>query len=416
MTRVAAAFVGCKVSQADAEQALAELQARGACVAARRDDAEVVVVHTCCVTVEAEKKSRRLVHRLARAGQAVVVAGCAATLHPEQFQGEGVTVLGGRAWHEVVPGLDEGAAGAAGPRDAAVHSGAAPEPAHAGRTRLVLKVQDGCAGVCGYCAVRLVRGAPRSTPLAAALAAARAGIARGCGEVVLSGIDLGAWCDGDLRLPDLVRHAAELPGLARLRLSSLEPRHLDDELLAALQHPAVARHLHVPLQSADDGVLAAMRRPYGFAEFARRVAAARERLGDLMVSTDVIVGFPGEHEAAFARTLAALQSGLFGRVHVFAYSPRPGTAAAALPALPAAVVKERMGAALAAAQAAADAARRGALGRHAQVLAEDRRDGLLRGYSSQYIRFYLDAAARPGTMVTALAQAAYKDGVKGTVK
>ena len=149
-------------------------------------------------------------------------------------------------------------------------SGERPAPHPARRTRLVLKVQDGCDGACSYCAVRLVRGRPRSTPLGAragrSLAPAWTG---GCGEVVLSGIDLGAWRDGELRLPDLVSRAGRAAGLARLRLSSLEPRHLDDALAAALAHPPVARHLHVPLQSADDGVLAAMRRPYTFAEFER---------------------------------------------------------------------------------------------------------------------------------------------------
>ena len=184
--------------------------------------------------------------------------------------------------------------------------------------------------------MRLVRGRPRSTSLRDALAAARAALARGCGEIVLSGIDLGAWRDGELRLPDLVLALAELPGLARLRLSSLEPRHLDERLLEALAHPRVARHLHVPLQSADDAVLAAMRRPYTFAQYASAAARMQARLGDCMLSTDVIVGFPAEDDAAFGRTLAALESGLFGRVHVFAYSPRPGTAAAELPPLPAA--------------------------------------------------------------------------------
>ena len=142
-------------------------------------------------------------------------------------------------------------------------------------------MQDGCGGQCSYCAVRLVRGAPRSTPLADALAAARAGLARGCGEIVLSGIDLGAW--QRRRAPpagarDGARRAART--CARLRLSSLEPRHVDERLLEALAHPGVARHLHLPLQSADDGVLAAMRRPYTFAQYmaiaarsARRVSA-----------------------------------------------------------------------------------------------------------------------------------------------
>jgi threonylcarbamoyladenosine tRNA methylthiotransferase MtaB len=404
MTRVATAFVGCKVSQADGEQALAELAAAGLRPVGVRDGADMVVVHTCCVTAEAERKSRRLVRRVAGDGKRVIVAGCAAALRPEQFDDPGV---------EVVARPDWAAVAAAGSADGSPPQDAARTPA--ARTRFVLKVQDGCSGRCSFCVVRLVRGRPRSTSLRDALAAARSGLARGCGEIVLSGIDLGAWRDGELRLPDLVLALADLPGPARLRLSSLEPRHLDERLLEALAHPRVARHLHLPLQSADDAVLAAMRRPYTFRQYSSAAARMQARLGDCMLSTDVIVGFPAEDDAAFGRTLAALESGLFGRAHVFAYSPRPGTAAAELPPLPAALVKERMGRTLAAAEAAARSARRAALGRLAEVLVEERREGLWRGYSSEYIRYYLDGAASPGTLVRAVACEEHEDGVKGRI-
>lgn len=466
--RVAAGFVGCKVSQADGEEALAGLAAAGLELVASRDAADVVVVHTCCVTVEAERKSRRLVRRAASAGKRVVVSGCAATLHPEQFVGDGVTVAARPDWTElaaelaaegrdhvghggrgedVSPGVGafdgttDGTIQGADPPTTSPPGGVpwyavAPAPATArrrvadvqgapratpgARTRLVLKVQDGCAGVCTYCVVRLVRGAPRSRSLAAALEAARAGLERGCGEVVLSGIDLGAWRDDDAprgaaRLPDLVAAVAELDGLRRVRLSSVEPRHVDARLLELLEHPRVARHLHVPLQSADDGVLRAMKRPYTFDKYLRAVEGLRDVPGGAMLSTDVIVGYPAEDEAAFARTLEALESGLFGRTHVFAFSPRPRTAAAELPPLPVAVVKERMGRALAAAEAAALSARRATLGREAEVLVEEQRDGLWRGYSSEYIRYALRGSARRGELVTAVADELAGDGVTGTV-
>ncbi|HUU34110.1 MAG TPA: MiaB/RimO family radical SAM methylthiotransferase [Vicinamibacterales bacterium] len=427
LTSVASVFVGCKASQADGEQALAKLAAAGMHLAGRHDEADVVVVHTCCVTAEAEHKSRRLVRRHSRLGRRVIVAGCAARLHPEQFVGAGIEVSPTPDWAALAAaGTATGAqavglsslrrpgAGGGGPREAASLGRRA---AVAGsRTRLILKVQDGCDGQCSYCVVRLVRGAPHSMPLAEALAAARAGLARGCGEIVLSGIDLGAWSDGERRLPELVAALTGLPDLLRLRLSSLEPRHVDERLLEALAHPAVARHLHLPLQSADNAVLADMRRPYTFAQYMATVGQVRDRLGDGMLSTDVIVGFPTEDEAAFAHTLAALESGIFGRAHVFAFSSRPGTAAAALPPLPAAVVKERMTRALAAAEAAAKAARVAALGRVAEVLVENRRDGLCRGYSSEYIPYYLPDQASSGTLVRAVALHEHKDGVLGTVK
>ncbi len=441
MTRVAAGFVGCKVSQADGEAALAELAAAGLEPVTAREAADVVVVHTCCVTAEAERKSRRLARRAAADGRRVIVAGCAAALRPEQFEGAGVIVTARPDWAAVAgelgdvavdadggrdagSGTTSGATGgavtdaraSAGPADPARGSGGAQRATPGARTRTVLKVQDGCAGVCAYCVVRLVRGRPTSLALADALAAARDGLARGCGEVVLSGIDLGAWRDGDARLPDLLAAIAELDGLRRVRLSSIEPRHVDARLVELLGHPRVARHAHVPLQSADDGVLRAMRRPYTFTEYLRAVEPLQRLPGAAMLSTDVIVGYPTEDEAAFARTLEALEGGLFGRVHVFAYSARPGTAAAELPPLPAAVVKERMGRALAAAEAAAQAARRAAVGRAAEVLVEERRDGLWRGYSSEYVRYSLRGSARRGELVCAVADEVTGDGVIGSVK
>jgi threonylcarbamoyladenosine tRNA methylthiotransferase MtaB len=457
VTTVAGSFVGCKVSQADGEEALAGLAAAGLQPVAARDAADVVIVHTCCVTAEAERKSRRLVRRAASAGRRVVVAGCAAALHPRQFAGDGVTVEAHPDWAALaarlvgsttsadVAGLDGIAAGTGAVGDAtddadgdtthdatarvtddgeagetaeraADHAREAPRATPGARTRLVLKVQDGCAGVCTYCVVRLVRGEPRSLSLQDALAAARAGLDGGCGEVVLSGIDLGAWRDGDVRLPELVAAVTGLDGLRRVRLSSVEPRHVDGALLELLEHPRVARHLHVPLQSADDGVLRAMKRPYTFARYLRAVQGLRSVPGGAMLSTDVIVGYPTEDEAAFARTLEALESGLFGRAHVFAYSARPGTAAAELPALPATVVKERMGRALAAAEAAALAARLAAIGRDAEVLVEERRDGLWRGYSSEYVRYSLRGEARRGELVRAVADEVTGDGVSGSIK
>ena len=290
MTRVAASFVGCKVSQADGEEALAALAAAGLETVTAREAADVVVVHTCCVTAEAERKSRRLVRRAAADGRRVVVSGCAAALHPEQFTGEGVTVAARPDWaavaarvtlagvgdravrargvsagsdttHDTTHDVTHDATGAThDTTGAATPEAPAPRATPGARTRLVLKVQDGCAGACTYCVVRLVRGRPRSLPLAQALTAARSGLEAG-GEVVLSGIDLGAWRDGAARLPDLVAAVADLDGVRRVRLSSVEPRHVDAALLELLAHPRVARHLHVPLQSADDGVLAAMRRP-----------------------------------------------------------------------------------------------------------------------------------------------------------
>jgi threonylcarbamoyladenosine tRNA methylthiotransferase MtaB len=432
MARVYAAFVGCKVSQADSEAAAGALARAGHTAVDAPYDADVCVVTSCCVTAEAERKSRQLARRLAADGRRVIVAGCAAVLRPEQFRDERIEPLAGRDWSELalapVPGRTlDGRAPQEGEDD---------RRAAARRTRLTLKVQDGCDERCAYCAVRLARGPLWSLPLADAVAAARAGLANGCGEVVGTRVKVGYKRAAEHDLAALVTAIKALPDLARLRLSSIEPGHVTPALLAALTDERIARHLHMPLQSADDGVLAAMRRPYRFADYCATVAAVRQALGEVMISTDVIVGFPGESEAAFARTLAAIDagSGLFGRVHVFAYSPRTGTEAVTAPPLPASVVKQRMRAALAAAGRSAERLRAAALDSAAEVLLEERRDGFWRGYSSKYVRYYLrprvpeDVGADPvvarragadpvpGRLVRAFADEVYKDGVKGWIE
>jgi threonylcarbamoyladenosine tRNA methylthiotransferase MtaB len=431
--RVHAAFTGCKVSQADSEAVLERLATRGCRAVGDPAEADVQVVLTCAVTGEAERSSRQLARRLAAHGRPVVVAGCAAALRPEQFAGAGVALAladagraagveavarrvleaGGEPWATFVGAGDPTAAPAGDDRPSPM---AARGIAAGGRTRFTLKVQDGCAGRCSYCAVRLVRGHPWSLAADSAVERARAAVAAGCGEIVLSGIDVGAYRDpAGGGLAALVGRLTRLPGLARLRLSSIEPRHLTAELIEALADPLVARHLHVPLQSADDGVLAAMGRPYTWRQYQEIVAGARRRLPGLALSTDLIVGFPTEDDTAFARSLSAIGpgAGLFGRVHVFSYSPRAGTQAAALAPAPAATVKARARLAREAAAAARSAAAAASLNAPARVLLEEYRDGVWRGYSSTYVRYYLKGAGARGRMVGAVAEALYRDGVKG---
>jgi threonylcarbamoyladenosine tRNA methylthiotransferase MtaB len=225
------------------------------------------------------------------------------------------------------------------------------------RTRAFLKVQEGCDHFCSYCVIPFLRGRSISRPLEETLEEARRVTASGCGcgEIVLTGIHLGMY-GRDSRpgegssLAELVRRVSRVPGLKRLRLGSLEPFALDGDLLEALgDSPVFCPHLHLPLQSGDDEVLALMRRGYGADDFARLCERAREKLGgDLHISSDVLVGFPGESEGAFQNTLALMRRAGLGRVHVFPYSPRPGTAAAAFPnRVPPRVVSERVSAALA---------------------------------------------------------------------
>lgn len=405
MARVWIAPVGCKVSRADAEALLEELVAAGHTAASRVDDAEAALVTTCCVTREAERSSRQAARRLVRRGLPVVVTGCAATFDAAQFTGDRVRVA---ARDEAAAALVAllGQSDAVAAPATAVRAGA--------RHRFILKAQDGCSGVCAYCAVRLVRGELWSEPLGDALERARAVIAAGCGEIVLSGVNLGLYRDAaGYDLADLVRELAGLPGLGRLRLSSIEPQHVDGRLLESLAHPRVARHLHLPLQSADDEILTAMGRPYDWVGFRRVLRDVHAALPGTIITTDVIVGFPLESDAAFGRTLAAIDApaGRFGRVHVFPYSSRPGTPAAGLVPLPDEEVRRRRDLAVAAAARSRAAAARALLGRRLEVVVEDRHDGFSRGYSAEYVRCYLEPVVSPGTLVPVIARAEHAEGL-----
>jgi threonylcarbamoyladenosine tRNA methylthiotransferase MtaB len=273
------------------------------------------------------------------------------------------------------------------------------------RVRAFVKVQDGCSFSCAFCVIPQVRGDSRSRPAEAVVREVRRRVEQGHREVVLTGINLGCYRDraAGYDLPRLVRAVGAVPGLLRLRLSSIEINHVSAELEAALREtPNVAHHLHVPLQSGDDGVLRAMGRRYAAATYLRRL----ERFGDFNLTSDVIVGFPGEDEAAFRRTLAVLDGAGVTKVHVFPYSPRPGTATAAADTVPAEVKRER-GARLREVSRVASLARwREKLGREDVVLVD--RPG--RGYGDDYSPWLVDAPA--GQLVRVRGGAVTEEGIR----
>src|SRR5206468_2520235 len=276
-------------------------------------DADIAVVNTCCVTNEAVAKSRKEAARAARTHRRVYVTGCGANLAADAFAGlpGNVTVVARRS--EQTPAFVAGDVGSIGCVQA---------DARLDRVRAFVKVQDGCSFSCNFCVVPLVRGASRSRPVDAVLGEIRRRVAQGHREVVLTGINLGCYRDraAGFDLSRLVREAGAL--VERLRLSSIEINHVNDELIRALRDtPTVARHLHVPLQSGDDGVLRAMGRRYSVATFLRRL----EPLEDFNLTADVIVGFPAEDEPAFENTLRVVAQARLTKLHVFPYSPRPGT-------------------------------------------------------------------------------------------
>ena len=321
-------FLGCKVSYADAQAVRERLLRDGHTEVTERG--EVAVVNTCCVTHEAVSKSRQAVSRAARTHGHVYVTGCAANLEGAlSGVAANVTVLA-RPSEEIA----EAVAGDVGA------IGCVQADARLERTRAFVRIQDGCSFSCAFCVIPLVRGGTRSRRAAAVLAEIARRVRQGHREIVLTGVNLGCFRDREagFTLARLVREAGAVPGLERLRLSSIEVNHLTDELVAALRETRVAaQHLHVPMQSGDDGVLRAMARRYSASQYVAKL----EGLGDFNRTADVIVGFPGEDEAAFARTLAVVERAGLSRVHAFPYSPRPGTVTAAADSVPSVVKKER---------------------------------------------------------------------------
>jgi threonylcarbamoyladenosine tRNA methylthiotransferase MtaB len=391
MTTFSVRFLGCKVSHVDAHDVRERLLADGHVEA---DDAEIAVVNTCCVTNEAVVKSRKEAARAARTHRRVYVTGCGANLAADAFAGlpENVVVVTRRS--EETPEFVAGDVGAIGCVQA---------DARLDRVRAFVKVQDGCSFSCNFCVIPLVRGPSRSRTAGAVLAEIGRRVAQGHREVVLTGINLGCYRDraAGYDLPRLVREAGSL--VERLRLSSIEINHVDDDLVRALREtPSVAKHLHVPLQSGDDGVLRAMGRRYTIATYLRRLAPLQDEFN---LTSDVIVGFPAEDERAFANTVATARAAGLTKIHVFPYSPRPGTRTADDDAVPPQVKRER-GARLRAVSHEACVERwRTKVGADDLVLVD--RPG--RGYGDDYTPWLVDGDV--GTFVRVRGRAVSDEGV-----
>ena len=365
--------LGCKVNRVESDDAAARLAACG--VETPEAEADLIVVNTCTVTGEAEKKTRKAVRRALRANDRarVLVTGCAAAIDAAFYEAldHRVTVVGKaqladaiRDWCEARPSqvsagdpADPANAPAARTEEPAGSPSGAPREAspsseapllHIGsgfRTRVGVKVQDGCDNACTYCIVHVARGRATSRPADEVVRECAAYARAGAGEIVLTGINLGSYCDGERRDPSATRLAGLLrrlldetadlhePGAfpVRFRISSVEPRDVDDALidLLAAADGRVCRHLHLPLQAGSSKVLREMARPYDAERFRALVERLYAAVPELALSTDIIAGFPGETDAEFQETLALARACRFAKIHAFPYSRRAGTPAAA---------------------------------------------------------------------------------------
>jgi threonylcarbamoyladenosine tRNA methylthiotransferase MtaB len=409
-------FLGCKVSQADAMIARRALLAAGHTEAAE-DEAELHVINTCCITSEAEAKSRQAVRRSLGTADRVLVAGCAVNLGGAQFReiDERVSAFVGTA--EEVAGAMAAGLGACADLEHDVRARRSPPSRSSDRTRGFIKVQDGCDCHCAYCIIPTVRGTARSRPAGAILDEAKRRVEEGQPEMVLTGISVGDYRDPEngLELGELMLEVARVPGVERVRLSSVEVIHVKDSLLTALATESkVCPHLHVPMQSGDDDVLRAMGRHYDAAEYLDAIQTLRKAVPHVNVTTDVIVGFPTETDHAFQRTLQAVEKAGITRVHTFSYSPRPGTAAERLgDRIPPQEKKRRSQTLRGLSEVRSRHHRAAKLGQRVKILVEKVADTQCSGYTADYTRCYLPpGAGARGQLVDARCEEIHADGIR----
>jgi threonylcarbamoyladenosine tRNA methylthiotransferase MtaB len=409
----AIANLGCKVNQSEMEAAARLLRERGINVVDGHKAADLVLVNTCTVTSTADQKSRQAVRRARRASPdaEIVVTGCSVQVGRAAIAAAdpAARLVDNRAKDGLLDEIERliGAAGASiSERSAGVERARVEGPlptlsgveidgvndgrASVERTRAFIKVQDGCSFFCTYCIIPAARGPERSLPPETVIADVRRALRAGHREIVLTGINIGTYDGGSsergyrgahlrsaMTLAGLVRRILDETDVERIRLSSIEPQHVDDELLRAWTDgaPRTLPHVHLPLQSGDDGVLRRMGRRYLAGDYAATVERVRGAIPGVAIHGDVIVGFPTEDEASWLRSLAFIRAIAFAGIHVFRYSARPGTAAIRMRGQLDEATKKRRAAELLA--VSADARARWAarqVGAVADVLFEDRLD------------------------------------------
>ena len=389
--KIALDTLGCKLNQAETELLAKQFLEAGHRLVSSADEADVYILNTCTVTHIADSKSRhllRLAHR--RNPEALIVAtGCYAQRMPQalaQLDGVGLVVANDEKLNLLRLLQERGYLA----RPAPFPGSFAASSYSLSRTRSFVKIQDGCNSFCSYCIVPLVRGREKSPPVEQVIAEVRQRVAKGYKEVVLTGTEIGLYnCDG-AGLKGLLERILAETDVSRLRLSSLQPQEISAELIGLWRDSRLCPHFHLSLQSGSDGVLSRMKRRYSTRDYQEAVSLIRAQAPNAAITTDVIVGFPGETEAEFAESLGFCRQMEFARIHVFTYSPRPGTQAAQMPEPVASKVKKpRSQKMLALAEESAHNFRRRFLGKTMTVLWERQSDdGIWSGLTDNYIKVH----------------------------
>lgn len=424
--------LGCKVNQYDSDAMRTLFIKNGYKVAESDTPADVYVVNTCSVTSIGDRKSRQMVRRIRREnpGAVIAVAGCYAQLAPEVFEkmGNVDVIVGMQNRSRIVEYVEKAARSNAvlnEVRDVMAvkdFENLTVDAEGEVKTRAFIKVQEGCDNYCTFCIIPYARGRLKSRKQKDAIEEIKHLVDRGYREVVLTGIHLGNY-GKDLHdgtsLSSLVNELLKIPDLLRIRLGSIESVELSEELIHLMNsEPRVCRQLHLPIQSGSDDVLRAMNRHYRLAEYKNLIADLRKRIPDLALTTDLIVGFPGETEENFKETLATLEELKFSAIHIFPYSQRTGTPAATYPnqVLPE-IKKERVHRVQALEKKLSEAYRRRFLGKSVRVLPEEEKHGCFEGLSDEYIRVYLKGEGiERGKIYSVKINSLTEDGLSGIVE
>ncbi len=403
--------LGCKVNASESESLIRGLTETGYEVTEKLEKADLYLVNTCAVTAEAEKKSRQTAARIRALNPSaeIIYTGCACQKDPAAFSAkENVRLVTGTFDKGKILGMLEERGVRIAPEEREFEEMLPPETE---RARQYIKIQDGCDNFCSYCIIPYLRGRSRSRKkenVKREIDGAK------CAEVVLNGIDLSAYRDGDTDLAGLMRYLADTE--KRVRLGSLEVRVVTEELLSALSRMKnFAQHFHLSLQSGSDAVLKAMNRHYTAAEFLEKVALIRKYFPYAGITTDLIAGFPAETETDFQQTLSAAEKAAFSDIHCFPYSPRSGTKAFAMKDLPAAVKKERLERLLAVKNSCRNAFVARNYNHEEKAVIEEVSDGYFVGYTGNYLRVYLEKGL-PYREIGVIIKEKFRDGVRAESK
>ncbi|MFC1861914.1 tRNA (N(6)-L-threonylcarbamoyladenosine(37)-C(2))-methylthiotransferase MtaB [Chloroflexota bacterium] len=414
--KVALDTLGCKLNQAETELLTRRFIEAGYRLVSMEDEPDIYILNTCTVTHIADTKSRhllRLAHR--RNPDALVVAtGCYSQRAPNELtQIEGVSLVVGNDEKPYLPRLLKESACVSSP--ASIQRDYATNYYPTFRTRSFIKVQDGCNNFCSYCIVPLVRGREKSLPLDQVTTETRQLVANGYKEVVLTGTEIGSYSYDGTKLKDLLGHILTETNVTRLRLTSLQPQEISTELIELWRDERLCPHFHLSLQSGNEGVLRRMKRCYSTTEYLKALSLIRAIVPEAAITTDVIVGFPGETDDEFEESHNFCRQMEFARIHVFQYSRRKGTEAAQMPRqVEARSKKQRSQKMLALAKESAQNFSQRLLGKTRPVLFEHQSNGIWSGYTGNYIKVYTKSdKGLTNQLLPVKLESVWRDGIWG---